>query len=113
FKMRHSYYGDLQGWFDGRGGAFFKQILWLWLVTLVVLIFGGALAAAVPPLSGLFGILLMVWYVFAYAIYKAREWQWWMSGIRFGEVRFESKLATSAFFGLYWKVIGWSWLILL
>ena len=59
------------------------------------------------------GLLLIVWVAFAYAIYKACEWRWWISGIRFGDVRFESKLSTSAFFGLYWKVIGWSWLILL
>ena len=50
---------------------------------------------------------------FAYAIYKAREWRWWISGIRFGDVRFESKLTAGALLGLYWKVIGWSWLILI
>ena len=36
---------------------------------------------------------------FAYAIYKAIEWRWWMSGIRFGEVRFESKLRDGALVG--------------
>ena len=112
FKMRNSFYGDLPGRFDGTGGAFFKQVWWVWLVTLLVVIFVGGLAAAVPPAAGLFGMLTMVWGVFGYAIYKACEWRWWLSGIRFGEVRFESKLPTSAFFGLYWKVIGWSWLIL-
>ena len=25
YKMRHSYYGDLQGSFEGRGWEFFKQ----------------------------------------------------------------------------------------
>src|SRR5471032_2437077 len=32
YKMRHSYYGDLPGDFDGRGWDFFKQGWWLWLL---------------------------------------------------------------------------------
>ena len=35
------------------------------------------------------------------------EWRWWLSGIRFGEVRLESTLWRGALIGLYWKVIGW------
>ena len=50
---------------------------------------------------------------FVYAVYKAIEWRWWVSGIRFGDVRFESKLTDVALIGLYWIVIGWSWLILI
>jgi uncharacterized membrane protein YjgN (DUF898 family) len=44
---------------------------------------------------------------FIYGAFKAVEWRWWISGIRFGEVRLESTLRKSALFGLYWKVIGW------
>ena len=33
YKMRHSYYGDLQGSFEGRGWEFFKRGWWLWLLT--------------------------------------------------------------------------------
>ena len=32
YKMRHSYYGDLQGSFEGRGWEFFKRGWWLWLL---------------------------------------------------------------------------------
>jgi hypothetical protein len=39
------------------------------------------------------------------------EWRWWISGIRFGEVRLESALLNGALVGLYWKVIGWLLLI--
>ena len=112
YKLRNSFYGDLQGRFDATGGALFKQIWWLWVVTVLAFILVGGLAAALPPAAGLFSMLVMVWGVFAYAIYKACEWRWWLSGIRFGDVRFESKLTTGALFGLYWKVIGWSMLIL-
>ena len=44
---------------------------------------------------------------FVYAAFKAVEWRWWLSGIRFGGVRLESALPRSRLIGLYWKVIGW------
>jgi uncharacterized membrane protein YjgN (DUF898 family) len=88
YKMRHSYYGDLQGSFEGRGWEFFKRAWWLWLLTPVALY--------VTPLAP-----------FIYGAFKAVEWRWWLSGIRFGGVRLESQLPRSRLIGLYWKVIGW------
>lgn len=88
YKMRHSYYGDLQGSFEGRGWEFFKRGWWLWLLTPV--------AFFVYPVAP-----------FIYGAFKAIEWRWWLSGIRFGSVRLESSLPKSALIGLYWKVIGW------
>ena len=88
YKMRHSHYGDLQGSFEGRGWEFFKRGWWLWLLT--------PIALYVSPIAP-----------FVYAGYKAIEWRWWLSGIRFGGVRLESSLPKSALIGLYWKVIGW------
>lgn len=86
--MRHSFYGDLQGSFEGRGWEFFKRGWWLWLLT--------AIALYISPLLP-----------FVYAGFKAIEWRWWLSGIRLGGVRLESSLPRSALIGLYWKVIGW------
>jgi uncharacterized membrane protein YjgN (DUF898 family) len=88
YKMRHSHYGDLQGSFEGRGWEFFKRGWWLWLLT--------PIALYVSPIAPS-----------VYAGYKAIEWRWWLSGIRFGGVRLESSLPKSALIGLYWKVIGW------
>jgi len=88
YKMRHSYYGDLQGSFEGRGWEFFKRGWWLWLLAPVALV--------VYPLAP-----------FIYGAFKAVEWRWWLSGIRFGGVRIESSLPRGALIGLYWKVIGW------
>ena len=88
YKMRHTYYGDLQGSFEGRGWEFFKRGWWLWLLTP----FAFYLFPAAP---------------FVYAAYKAVEWRWWLSGIRFGGVRLESTMRRGALIGLYWKVIGW------
>jgi uncharacterized membrane protein YjgN (DUF898 family) len=92
YKMRHSWYGDLQGKFEGQGWAFFKKIWWLWPVTPIAIIFF--------PLAP-----------FLYAYYKAVEWRWWLSGIRLGGVSLESTLAADALQDLYWKVIGWSMLL--
>jgi uncharacterized membrane protein YjgN (DUF898 family) len=94
YKMQHSWYGDLQGRFEGKGWEFFKRIWWFWLVT---------------PLAFLLFPLLP----FLYAHYKAVEWRWWVSGIRFGEVTVESKLESNALQGLYWKVIGWNFLLVM
>ena len=88
YKMRHSYYGNLQGSFEGRGWDFFKRGSWLWLLA--------PIAIYVSPLAP-----------FVYGAFKAVEWRWWLSGIRFGGVRVESTMRRSELIGLYWKVIGW------
>ena len=94
FKMRHSFYGDLPGRFEATGWEFFKRGWYLWLL-------------AWPA------VFLPVALPFIYAAFKSIEWRWWASGIRFGEVRFDSKLTEGALIGLYWKVIGWGLLLLL
>jgi uncharacterized membrane protein YjgN (DUF898 family) len=92
YKMEHSWYGDLQGRFEGSGWEFFKRIWWFWLVTpLAIFVF--------PALP------------FLYAHYKGVEWRWWVSGIRFGAVTVESRLEPNALQGLYWKVIGWNFVL--
>jgi uncharacterized membrane protein YjgN (DUF898 family) len=88
YKMQHSYYGDLQGSFEGKGSEFFKRAWGLWL--------------AAP-----FAIVIFPLFPFLYAMFKAIEWRWWLQGIRFGGVRLESALPRSALSHLYWKVIGW------
>ncbi|MGA7806340.1 DUF898 family protein [Bradyrhizobium sp.] len=88
YKMSHSHYGELQGRFEGQGWEFFKRAWWLWLCA--------PLALVLFPLAP-----------FLYAEFKAVEWRWWLSGIRFGGLRLESTLPRRALYGLYWKVIGW------
>jgi uncharacterized membrane protein YjgN (DUF898 family) len=113
YKMGNSFYGDLAGRFEGTGWSLFKRVWSMWLAFLLVIGFIGALGSTAPGAAGLLGLIAVVLAPIIYAIYKAIEWEWWVSGIRFGDVRFESKLTPGAFLGLYWKVIGWSWLILL
>lgn len=92
YKMRHTHFGDLQGDFVGDGWTFFKRGWWLWLLTPVALV--------IFPLAP-----------FLYAEFKAREWRWWLEGLRIGGVSVSSSLPHNAFYGLYWKVIGW-WTLL-
>jgi uncharacterized membrane protein YjgN (DUF898 family) len=101
YKMRHSFYGDLQGSFEGRGWEFFKRGWWLWLSAVVFLIV--LMLASIVRFSGLVFPLAP----FIYGAFKAVEWRWWLSGIRFGGVRLESTMRRGALIGLYWKVIGW------
>jgi uncharacterized membrane protein YjgN (DUF898 family) len=106
YKMRHCYYGDLQGRFEGRGGEFFKRGWWLWLASVVALI-----AISLTKFIPFAPLLVMISAPFIYGGFKAVEWRWWLSGIRFGDARFESRLLRGALVGLYWKVIGWFLLI--
>jgi uncharacterized membrane protein YjgN (DUF898 family) len=88
YKMSHSYYGALQGSFEGQGSEFFKRVWHLWLLA---------------P----FAIVLFPLFPVLYGEFKAIEWRWWLSGIRFGNVRAESELPHTALYGVYYKVIGW------
>jgi uncharacterized membrane protein YjgN (DUF898 family) len=128
FKMRHTAYGSLVGRFDGTGGQLFRRGWGLWLL-LMVLVFGPvslALASLrVPSLAGIptdtlagvvaaiCGVVLAIALPFVQAMYKAIEWRWWVSGIRFGDVQFESDMGRGRLVGLYWKLIGWGILILI
>jgi uncharacterized membrane protein YjgN (DUF898 family) len=112
YKMRHSYYGDLQGSFAGRGWDFFKRGWWLWLLGFLALILVAWAMAKKVPAAPLLPFLLMLAAPFLYGTFKAVEWRWWLSGIRFGDVRLESVLSRTALIGLYWKVIGWFLLLI-
>jgi uncharacterized membrane protein YjgN (DUF898 family) len=120
YKMRHCHYGDLEGGFEGTGWEFFQRGWWLWLIAFVPLVAWLismllmkanpilTQAKAVAHLTGAVVLLMPIAAPFLYGAFKAIEWRWWISGIRFGGVRLESSLSRGALIGLYWKVIGWS-----
>jgi uncharacterized membrane protein YjgN (DUF898 family) len=120
YKMRHCHYGDLQGSFDGRGSELFKRGWILWLVAIspfiaVMLELVVRAFVSTPPIGNfVLGLSALIWLIalpFIYGLFKAIEWRWWISGLRFGDVSFESDLPRGALYGLYWKVIGWFLLI--
>src|SRR6201996_1733627 len=119
YKMRHCHYGDLPGSFEGRGSEFFKRGWLVWILMLLPLILGFALAVVEEGQksaagASVVGLLILIWLIvfpFIYGRFKAIEWRWWISGLRFGDVSFDSDLPTNGLYGLYWKVIGWFVLI--
>jgi len=114
FKMKHTFYGDLAGHFDATGGALFKRGWPLWLATVLVIAFPiiVAITKSTALTAAAFGVQVII-LPFIYGAYKAIEWRWWVSGIRFGEVSFESDLGRGAMIGLYWKMIGWVMLLII
>jgi uncharacterized membrane protein YjgN (DUF898 family) len=111
YKMHHTGYGTLRGRFDGTGWGLFKNVWWIWLLGLGLV----SLFFIVATLArNAWPVLLIVPFalVFVYAAYKATEWRWWLSGIRFGEVTVDSDLTRGELMGMYWKVIGWSAMLL-
>ena len=120
YKLRHTFYGDLQGRFVATGGALFARIWWIWLalaIPLAMLIAAGVVQARhgsilvdAPVANALAGgaliaalILPLLW-----PLFRAIEWRWWVEGLRLGDVRAASVLSSGALFGLYAKfaVIG-------
>jgi uncharacterized membrane protein YjgN (DUF898 family) len=118
FKMRHTSFGSLAGRFEGTGWDFFKRAWWLWLVGwlwlghAVIILTASGHASSLLVIIPLLVLFATIGSPFLYTAYKAAEWRWWVAGVRFGDVRFECRLTMRALVGLYWKVIGWSMLLL-
>ena len=127
YKMRHTYYGDLQGGFVGAGGALFKRVWWIWLMVVVSALAVGAIAATVARTSvgsgragaGLaveaaagFGMLaVLIVALIGYPLFRASEWRWWASGLRFGGVAFASSLPRRSVLVLYVKTAVMSFIV--
>lgn len=120
YKLRHTAYGSLPGRFDGTGWDLFKQIWWICLLPTLVLAITISVAAIpslqTTPVNEIIMISLALGWIgvpFVYAIYKASEWRWWVSGVRFGDVSFHSEMRKGALIAIYWKLIGWGFLLLM
>lgn len=116
YKLRHTFYGDLQGAFDAKPIVFFKEglAMWLGVVLVVVLIGGGALltVSGSPSLKsmgggfvavGAFGLLAIP---FMYPYFKALEWRWWASGVDFGGTRLSCDLHGRRILLLFFKYVA-------
>ncbi|HEY8126998.1 MAG TPA: DUF898 family protein [Methylocystis sp.] len=106
FKMRHTYYGELRGDFVATGDNFFKRgwRLWIWAAftptaCVAGLAFAGNWLLLILPVSA--GVLIEV-----YARFKALQWNWWLEGVRIGDVRATSTLERHALTGNYWMFAG-------
>jgi len=128
FKMRNTFFGDLQGRFEGSGFRLFLRGFALWLLAVVPFCIGlvatvrvvdwstltdapggddlsswleaSGLAGAVVY-AGLTGIWILLAFVLLYPIFQAIVLRWWTSGLRFGEVVVASRLRTAQVLGVY------------
>ena len=128
FKMRNTFFGNLQGRFEGSGLVLLLRGFVLWLLAVVPVLVGlfatlsainwSALAAAsggddlsswlevsglagAVVYSGLTGIWLLLSFAVLYPIFQAIVLRWWASGLRFGDVTVTSRLRTAQVFGVY------------
>src|SRR5438477_3424049 len=130
FKLRNTYYGDLQGHFVGSGTRLFFRGVLLWLAVVGPFVFGLMMAAAAvdwnavgeamrrggddvmgrveaagvaPALT--VAVLSIGWSFLAMALlypaFQAMVLRWWISGLRFGALSVASTLRTRAVYALY------------
>ncbi len=115
YKMRHTFYGNINGSFDARAWDFFKRGVWLWLLALLPFVFFAAVAAGmgdvrnasptrVAAAFSTASIGFLIWPVL-WPFYRAIEWRWWASGVRLGEARLASSIRAGQFFGFYAKFL--------
>jgi|SRR6185295_3311019 len=136
FKMRHTFFGNLPGRFEGTGGNLFLRGILLWCLIVLPILVGliaalgninwATLAEGRPTgrdvtnwfeRSGLavatvLGGVTLTWTLLAsailYPIFQAIVWRWWASGLRFGDITVASRLRTSQVFGIYGRFLGYA-----
>jgi len=121
YKLRHTLYGKLSGRFEASGRQLFKRVWWVWLLGLLpwLLLAGGVVTSnatkghAAAGFVMLLGALLLVTLPFLHAVRRAREWSWWGSAIRFGDLAVACHLRSGSLIGIYCKLIGMVLLVLI
>ena len=134
FKIRNTFYGDLQGQFAGSGTRLFLRGFLFWLLVVGPLLIGliiaigavdwnavaeafrrgsreglrGAESAGAATAVGLV-VLALTWSTLAIALlypaFQAMVLRWWISGLRFGALTVTSHLRTGTVYGLYWRFV--------
>jgi uncharacterized membrane protein YjgN (DUF898 family) len=136
FKMRNTWYGDLQGRFEGKGSYLFVRGFLMWLAVLIpglMTLFsilsinwsrvtatargGGDVLGRLEKVSPGFadtivfalltGILCLVLIAALLPAFHALVMRWWISGIRFGDITLASRLRTRDVYVAYLRFIGW------
>ena len=115
YKMRHTFYGDVQGSFAGRGGALFRRGILLLVLILVPILFllfrlgnqiqqnPGEQTAAVSEFYGYVAIWFAVIGLVIYPTFHARVLRWRVAGIRFGTLSVQAEFSTWQLYKAYLK----------
>jgi uncharacterized membrane protein YjgN (DUF898 family) len=111
YRMRHTYFGNVQGDFAGTGWTLFKRGWWVWLLGWAII--AGSVALAVAGASRdsegsdlVAGLLTLGVFVAIAALgppAMAIFTRWQIEGIRFGGVVVSSNLGIGSFYGLFFK----------
>jgi uncharacterized membrane protein YjgN (DUF898 family) len=142
YKMRHTYYGDLPGRFEGSGFRLFLRGFPMWFLVVVPLFLGllaavqlidwevliealgseNAMSRLEDASAGLgaaiaFAVLAVCWSVLAavvfYPAFQALVLRWWTSGLRFGELKIASHLRTGQVYSVYVRFLWYAFLFAL
>jgi len=135
FKMRHTFFGNLPGRFEGSGWRLLVRGLPLWVFAVVPFaigavattlaidwsalnsISGADVRATWTEANGLAGIDVIValtgaWLLCSiallYPVFHAIVLRWWVSGLRFGNVTVRSHLRIARVFGVYARFFGYA-----
>jgi len=113
YRMRHTYFGSVQGDFSGTGWTLFKRGWWLWALSLASL--AGTFALNIhlietypeqkDILGGVAPILMILVGLAIWPLVMAIFTRWHIDGLRFGGVVVSSHLRTGTFYGLFFKVL--------
>ncbi len=127
YRMRHTYFGTVQGDFSGTGWSLFKRGWWIWAIGIVLI---GALGLGSTDLISslaegeydpedtagaffqtaywvaqlLIGGLLLIYIALA-PLVMAIFTRWHLDGVRFGDAAVSSKLRIGTFYGLFFKTL--------
>jgi uncharacterized membrane protein YjgN (DUF898 family) len=114
YKMRHTFYGDVQGYFEGTGWQLFKRIAPFWLLVAALLTVWSLEVAATAngdpaAAKSLQGATWWLWralllaVLLLYPIFHAIVLRWRIAGMRFGTLSFASDFSTWRFYKAYLK----------
>ena len=136
FKMRNTYYGDLQGRFEGSGWRLFFRGFLLWLAVLIPILAALSSLALVDWISvteamrgggdvlgrmehaspgfiadvslGIVALLIsIVLALLLLPAFHAMVMRWWVSGVRFGTIVAVSHLRTRDVYFAYLRFVGY------
>ena len=111
YRMRHTYFGSVQGDFAGTGWTLFKRGWWVWLLGWAIIAGSIALALAGSSRNSdgaemVAGLLTLGVFVAIAALgppAMAIFTRWQIEGIRFGDVVVSSSLGIGSLYGLFFK----------
>lgn len=113
YRMRHTYFGNIQGGFSGTGWQLFKRGWWVWGLGLALIAGVTLLASALIQAAGgqeelalqFVPFLLILAPLALGPLAMAIFTRWQIDGLQFGGVVVSSNLKARSIYGLFFKLI--------